>query len=80
MLTKLGSVINHTLPAHYMIFHKSREKANDCGVILNDVIVKCMTPTKYLGIISDEKTGLEGAYYVNNKITKSIKIQLQLQG
>ena len=58
-----------------MIFHRSRLKASHCDVILNDNIVKCVTSTKFVGIIIDEKLSWkQHIKYVKKKISKSFRI------
>ena len=40
---------------HFMVFHRARIKAKDLNVEMQGNIIGCVTATKYLGVIVDNK-------------------------
>ena len=40
---------------HFMVFHRARIKAKDLNVEMQGNIIGCVTATKYLGVIIDNK-------------------------
>ena len=60
---------------HYMIFHRSRIKAVDHGIILNGNVVKRVTTAQFIGIIVDNQLKWkQHIAHIKNNISKSIGI------
>ena len=60
---------------HYMVFHRARIKTQDIEAVMQNKSVNCVTSTKFLGIIIDNKVKWnEHITYVKNKIPKAVGI------
>ena len=60
---------------HYMVFHKAKVKTSGHDLIMQGNPIQCVTSTKFLGIIIDNKLKWnEHITYIKNKISKSIGI------
>ena len=58
---------------HYMVFHRARIKAKDLNVEMQGNNIDCVTTTKYLGVIIDNKLKWTShILYIKNKISKTI--------
>ena len=56
-----------------MLFHRARIKTKDLYVEMQGIIIDCLTTTKYLGVIIDNKLKLTShILYIKNKISKTI--------
>ena len=56
-----------------MVFHRARIKAKDLNVEMQGNIFGCVTATKYLGVIIDNKLKWTShILYVGNKVSKTI--------
>ena len=55
---------------HYMVFHRARIKAKDLNVEMQGNNIDCVTTTKYLGVIIDNKLKWTShILYIKNKIS-----------
>ena len=67
-LTGFGLTIN-LKKTHYMVFHRARIKAKDLNVVMQGNNIDCVTTTKYLGVIIDNKLKWTShILYLKNKI------------
>ena len=58
---------------HFMVFHRARIKAKDLNVEMQGNIIGCVTATKYLGVIIDNKLKWTShILYIKNKVSKTI--------
>ena len=58
-----------------MLFHRARIKTSDIEVVMQNKSINCVTSTKFLGIIIDNKLKWnEHITYVKNKISKVIDV------
>ena len=58
---------------HYMVFHRARIKAKDLNVEMQGNTIDCVTTTKYLRVIIDNKLKWTShILYIKNKISKTI--------
>ena len=58
---------------HFMVFHLARIKAKDLNVEMQGNIIGCVTATKYLGVIIDNKLKWTiHILYIKNKGSKTI--------
>ena len=56
-----------------MVFHRARIKAKDLNVEMQGNIIGCVTTTKYLGVIIDNKLKWTShILYIKNKVSKTI--------
>ena len=56
-----------------MVFHRARIKAKDLHFEMRGNIIGCVTATKYLGVILDNKLKWTShILYIKNKISKTI--------
>ena len=56
---------------HFMVFHRARIKAKDFNVEIQGNINDCLTTTKYLRVIIDNKLkSTSHILYITNKILK----------
>ena len=62
-------------PTHYMVFHRARINTSDIEVVMQNKSINCVTSTKFLNIIIDNKLHWnEHTTYVKNK--KKLKVFL----
>ena len=47
--------VNVKKKTHYMVFHRARIKTSDIEVVMQNKSINCVTSTKFLGIIIDNK-------------------------
>ena len=65
---------------HYMVFHRARIKTSDIEVVMQDKSINCVTSTKFLGIIIDNKLKWnEHITHVKNKISKAVGILYKIK-
>ena len=58
---------------HYMVFHRAKIKAAGLPVVMQRNVVECVTKTKFLGVIIDNKLKWnDHITYVKSKISKTI--------
>ena len=56
---------------HYMVFHRSQRKLDKEDILLDNIIIKQVTFTKFLGIIIDDKLKwIHHISYIKNTISK----------
>ena len=64
---------------HFVVFHRARIKDKDLNVTMQGNIIHCVTATKYLGIIIDNKLKwINHILYIKNKISKTIGLFYKL--
>ena len=72
-LKKSISLVKCQKKTHYMVFHRARIKAKDLNVEMQGNNIDCVTTTKYLGVIIDNKLKWTShILYIKNKISKTI--------
>ena len=65
---------------HFMVFHQARIKAKDLNVEMQGNLIGCVTATKYLGVIIDNKLKWSGhILYIKNKVSKTIGLFYNLE-
>ena len=58
---------------HYMVFHRAKIKAAGLPVVMQRNVVECVTKTKFLGVIIDNKLKWnDHITYVKSKISKQL--------
>ena len=57
---------------HYMVFHRAKIKAVGLPIVMQRNVVECVTRTKFLGVIIDNKLKWnDHITYVGSKISKT---------
>ena len=63
-----------------MVFHRARIKTSDIEVVMQNKSINCVTSTKFLGIIIDNKLKWnQHITYVKNKISKAVGILYKIK-
>ena len=67
-----GLAVNVKKKPHYMVFHRAKIKAVGLPVVMQRNVVECVTRTKFLGVIIDNKLKWnDHITYVKSKISKT---------